>query len=307
MKKLLTASLMLAFSACSPSAPSAQTALQLQPPSSPVYARAEARNPSASTPDLKTNFVTAQSLPSEIQQSSQAQVQTYADEVSRRRQIDFFQIHPNAVGLELQAGQDHGRILSWLGTARSRNDLNVEIRLLQGSDSNLNLNYSGPVTQTQTPSQIQSQSDTLTLPNPQAAQPQNSGLKFELMMGLPNEGVTRAYGDYLEALSHALSQRYQARPMSLNDSPLVYALTQTSPQGDQLRAFVFCNQRNQLVLGERKYADVQSLVVLAPDHSLLGAYTLIGFNPKTASAQTAPSLKREEDPDFGTLIEFGEY
>ena len=76
--------------------------------------------------------------------------------------------------------------------------------------------------------------------------------------------------------------------------------------GDAVPAFVFSNQGNRLVLGDRKYADVQNVVVVSDEAEVLAAYTLIGFNPKTTGADGRIDYRFEEDDRFGTLVEFGE-
>jgi len=274
---------LLAISACSP--------VKL---ASPQVNATSTRLSQARSQDLKMHFVTAQDIPRETLQTYQNQAQDYADLVSRRRKIDFFQLHANPVGLSVQWADHQAHILSWMGTAKTRNDLNLELRLFQGENNSIsiNLNYSGPITRSleteQSPSQVSSKKS-------------DQGISFELIMGLPGESVTQAYSEYLEQLAKYLPYRYQARPFAFDDGPLIYAVT----ADEHLLGFVFCNQRNYLVLGERKYADVQNLVMIAPNRKILGAYTLIAFNPKTDHADISPDLKISEHPDFGHMIELG--
>ena len=98
------------------------------------------------------------------------------------------------------------------------------------------------------------------------------------------------------------TQQYQARPFAWDDAPLIFAVH----DGDATPAFVFTNQGNKLVLGDRKYADVQNVVVISDEAEVLAAYTLVGFNPKTTGADGRIDYRFEEDDRFGTLVEFGE-
>lgn len=284
MRYLAVPALALALVACTVAVPPAQ-----QPQTS-----SQLRRQSAS--QLQSRFLTADQLPAAERAHFQQQVQAYADEISRKRDLDFFQLHSNPVGLELSKQGQLARILTYLGTARERTDLNVELRLLQAQGLGLNLNYSGPVTRNLQAAQLEP---------PQLVQLQAAanGFEFELITGLPSEAVVSAYADFLEGLTAYLRYRYQAKPFSFDDGPLVYALHFQK----QLQGFVFLNQRNIMELGERKYADLQSVVVIAPNRELLGAYTLVGFNPKTSSPQSNPVLQSDSHPEFGQFVTLGEY
>lgn len=267
---------LLALSACAPA---------VSPPQQ--SASALVRNQAAL--GLQSRFVQAADLPPTALKGWTEQVQAYADDVSRKRELDFFQVFPQPLGLQLQLGAEQAWVLSYLGTARTRNDLNVELRLLSARNSGLNLNYSGPVTLGRGESQ------------PPSLRAASSGLELELITGLPGDGVVERYSDYMDGLGDYLRYRFQGQPLAWDDAPLVYALKQ---QGEAL-AFVFCNQRNRLVLGERKYADVQSVVVVSPRRGVLGSYTILGFNPKTPSVNAPPSYTVENHPDFGPLAVTG--
>lgn len=274
----LTAGLLL-LTACAPSLPAGTSTLRAQ-------TAAAKRNDG-----LQARFAVSTALPPALLDTLTRSAQAYSDEVSRRRELDYFQLHANPLGLQLSAGGESAWILSYLGSSRERDDLNVELRVLAGRQTGMNLNYSGPVTE----------SRGAFGPEAQPLRQPDSGFSFELITGLPGQGVTEAYGDYLEGLSRHLRERFQARPLEFDDGPLVYAVEY---QG-QLQGFVFFNQRNRLVLGERKYGDVQNVALFASDRRLLGAYTLVGFNPKT-SAQAPPAYEIETHPQFGTLASFGE-
>ena len=145
---------------------------------------------------LRSRFVTHANVPSAVLQKSLSQAQAYSDLISERRDLDLFKLHPQAVGLQLN---DTSYILSWLGTAATRNDLNVELRSLMGQSVGMNLNYSGPVTR----AVAQAQRDVHSPEHSEnrQAEPTADALNFELITGLPPEHITNAYGDRLTQLS----------------------------------------------------------------------------------------------------------
>ena len=258
----------------------------------PVQALQQQRQPRSS---VQVRFATAADLPDDLLARFSSAAQNYADEVSRRRQLDFFSVPPQPVGLQLQAEGQSAWLLSYLGTARTRNDLNVEIRLMGGQNQALSLNYSGPVTRNEVASTEHSE-------GPHARTSENP-FHFELITGLPGEGITDAYGRHLSGLADYLRYRYQSRPVQFDDGPLIYAVHQR----ETLLGFAFVNSRNLLVLGERKYADVQSVVLVGTQRQILGSYTLVAFNPKTSPDTSVPDYRISTHPEWGNLIECGEW
>lgn len=231
--------------------------------------------------------------PAQVPASVVAQVlpvaQKAADDASRKRKIDFFKLHDAPVGIHLGSGESASYVLSFLGTAKQTEDLNIELRaLVAGPQLGLSYNYSGPV--------------TLGRATPANVRPTRGGLSFELLMGVPGDGVDEAYSDFMTHLQDRLARQYQARPFTWDDAPIIYAVH----EGDAVTGYVFTNQGNRLVLGDRKYADVQSVVVVSTEAEVAAAYTLIGFNPKTTGANGQINYRFEQDEDFGTLVEFGE-
>jgi hypothetical protein len=242
---------------------------------------------------LAAQVLTPDALPADVVTAVLPAAQKAADDASRRRGIDFFRLHGNPIGLQLRAGAETAHVVSFLGTSRERNGLNVELRALVGAGQPaFVMNYTGPVTQGR--------------PVPTAsATPQpgrEAGLRFEFLTGLPGGGVTEAYEDYLNHWGERLQVRFQARPFQFDDGPLVFAMVRA---GEPL-GYVFCNQGSRLVLGDRKDADVQAVTAFAVDGRMLGGYTLLGFNAKTAGAGTDPTYRIETDSRFGTLALFGE-
>ncbi len=295
------AALVLTLAACQPVVPL-----------TPSQGRIQARVQTQSKGPLQVAVLSPEKIPVEIQTRTQAQAQVYADEVSKRRGIDLFYVHPVPIALQFNAGEQKAWILSYPGTSRLRSDLNLELRALvsgqSGAKAALNLNYSGPVTlgrsEPQAEQQAQSLQPVFSALEKQLAPRQNSQeLSFELITGLPGNGVTEAYGDYLDGLQNFLRSRFQARPFAFDDGPLIYAVH----QGQTLLGFVFQNQRNRLVLGERKYADVQSMVMVSSSREILASYTLVGFNPKTAAPEQLPEYNQEDHGALGSLFIFGEF
>lgn len=243
---------------------------------------------------LRAQFVQNEALPVALLQRHLQGAQAYSDQISQRRELDFFQLHGELVGLKLN---DTSYILSLLGTAKTRNDLNVEMRVLTGANTGMNLNYSGPVTRG-----LASEQALLTQ-SPETVAAQESGIHFELITGLPPEHITRTYGDHLEQWARYLKYRFQSQPLQFDDGPLIYAMT----QNEQLLGFAFFNQRNLLTLGERKYADVQSVAVVDTEGRLQGSYAIVAFNPKTASPQSRLDYQLEQPEGLGTLVLLGEF
>lgn len=227
-------------------------------------------------------------LPAALSRDVQPQAQLLADEASKRRGIDYFNLHSNPIGMRI----GDAYVLSFLGTSKERTELNIEMRAFYTPQQlDFGYNYSGPV----------------TLAGRQAPiapffKPKSAALSFELIFGLPGNGVAEAYGDYLDALAGALKQRYQAKPFNFDDTPTVLAVKQN---GEAL-AFLFTNQGNRLVLGDRKYADVQSVALFSTDAMMLNAYTLVGFNQKTPSPSSAPTYDYQQLRGLGLLAQFGE-
>jgi hypothetical protein len=242
---------------------------------------------------LAAQVLTPDAVPAALVATVLPAAQKAADAASRRRGIDFFRLHGNPLCLQLRSGADTAHLVSFLGTSRARNGLNVELRALVGTGQPaFVMNYTGPVTQGRPV-------PTVSAP-PQPGR--DAGLRFEFLTGLPGGGVTEAYEDYLNHWGERLQARFQARPFQFDDGPLVFAMV----RADEPLGYVFCNQGSRLVLGDRKDADVQAVTAFAVDGRWLGGYTLLGFNAKTAGAGTDPTYRIETDSRFGTLAQIGE-
>jgi len=229
-------------------------------------------------------------VPAAVAGPARAQAQAAADRASERRDIDYFALPASPIGLAL----GDAWVLSFLGTGRTDPELNIELRaLVAGTDVGVTMNYSGPTTLGRAP-----------LGRP-AVEPKG-GSRFELLTGLPGDGVADAYGDYMDALAPYLRQRLGvARPFAFDDVPLVFAV-HSAARPERVEGFVFTNQGNRLVLGDRKYADVRSVVALTPDAEIAAAYTLIGWNQKTEGPGGEPTWTVEDEERFGTLAFCGD-
>lgn len=253
----------------------------------------QARSAGAADSQLAASVLMPEQVPSALRQATHTAVQKASDDASRKKGLDFFHVHSNPVGLKIAAGGASAYVLSFLGTSKETPDINYEARALV-ADGKVGIisNYSGPGT-------LSTPVDRL-LPRPLV---ENQGFDFELLMGLPGNGVTEAYERTMERLGLQLQRRFQARPFQFDEDCIVLALH----QGSELAGFLFTHQRNRLVLGERKYADVQSVVLMSPEAEVLAAYTLVGFNRKTPTATTAPTYTWERFGELGSVGIFGEY
>jgi hypothetical protein len=239
---------------------------------------------------LAASVLTPAQVPASVVASVLPPAQKTADDASRRRKIDFFSLHDAPVGLKLGTGDGAAYVLSFLGTAKTRDDLNIEMRaLVAPGQLGFSHNYSGPVT-------------LARATRPALAPSRGQGVSFELITGLPGDGVTDAYAEFMGHLEERLAGQYHARPFSFDDGPIIYAVH----EGESVTGYVFTNQGNRLVLGDRKYADVQSVVVVSTECDVAASYTLIGFNPKTTGPDGTIDYRFDTDERFGTLVEFGE-
>ncbi|GEM_PF-5898573 len=241
---------------------------------------------------LQAQVLKTDEIPAELRHAAHGAVQEASDDASRKRGLDFFNVHANPVGLRIGTGSQTAHVLSFLGTSRERNDLNYEARaLVAGGKVAFTSNYSGLGSRNAPAEQLGA-----------GVEGEGDGITFELLMGLPGNGVTEAYERHMERLGEHLTQRFQAQRFRFGEDCFVFAVH----QGDDLAGFLFTHQRNRLVLGERKDADVQSVVFMSAQADLLGGYTLVGFNEKTASSTTPPVYSWESERSLGMIGVFGD-
>lgn len=247
--------------------------------------------------ELSAQFVEAAHVPADVIRRTLVPAQKTADNASKRRGIDEFHLHDNPVAMRIGSGPDAAWVLSILGTSRQRSSLNLELRaLVAGGQTGFSLNYSGSTTLGL------AQADHRMPVMSEGLQTASKQLTFDLVQGLPGGTVTNQYGRYLDRLAEHLRQRYDARPFQFDDVPHIFAVN----RGGSSVGFLFTNQGNRLMLGERKYADIQSVALFSPSGQRLCAYTLIGFNDKTVSPTSKPDYAILDDTTWGPLVEFGD-
>lgn len=230
-------------------------------------------------------------VPAAVVKRVQPLVQLASDKASERRDLEFFALPANPLGLQFADG---AWIMSFLGTGKTDADVNVELRaVVSAAGVGTTMNYSGPTTLGRT-------SVATDLP---LGLPDTTATSFELITGLPGNGVTDAYSDYMDELNRTLRQRFGAKPFAFDDAPIIFAVS----RGGSLQGFVFTNQGTKLVLGERKYADVQNVVAFTADATMAAAYTIVGFNQKTTGPGAAPVFQLSDEDRLGTLAVCGDF
>ncbi|MFN3430172.1 MAG: hypothetical protein ACK46X_09470 [Candidatus Sericytochromatia bacterium] len=257
-------------------------------------AKASAQASAKARQGLGASVVQAAAVPADTLARVQDRLQRNADDASRRRKIDFFALHANPVGLKLTAGDDESYVLSFLGTSKTRTDLNIEMRALVGERAmGSTTNYTGPVTLGR------AAATAVAAPAPT----RGNGFEFDLLLSAPPAHIDEAYGREMERLAKHLADRYDARPVDLLGDVTPF----TIERAEGSLGYVFCAQRNTLVLGDRKYADVQVVTAMGRDGQVLASYTLVGFNEKTTGADAPPTYRVHDDGPHGPIFEFGDY
>ncbi len=242
---------------------------------------------------LAVSVVGPEELPASVMADVLPRAQRNADDLSRRRKIDFFTLHPNPVGLKLGVGDATTHVLSFLGTSKDRTTLNIEMRALVGERAiGLTANYTGPVTLGRVP-QPEAPSQTLSR--------HRSGFAFDLLLSSPPAHVVEAHETALTRLGRHLEARYDARPFEMGSDTIVFSIE----RGAESLGYVTLDQRDRLVLGDRKYADVQAVVAYDLAGEVLAGYSLVGFNQKTQGANAPPTYRVHHDAPF-PIYEFGD-
>lgn len=258
----------------------------------PRLAASVARGPvQAMTRAAYATALAPKDVPADVVKTALGPAQAAADEASKRRQIDYFALPTNPLGLRIGTDASAVWVLSFLGTSKQDADLNIELRaFVAGSQVGTSLDYSGQTTQ--------SRRLGLFLPGVTADEPPS----FELLTGLPGNGIADEYSDYLDHLGEQLVDQYQAQPFHWDDTPMVFAVHQHG----SVTGYVFTDQGNQLVVGDNKYADVQSVAWVGADGNLTASYTIVGFNRKTSKPGAAPTFHVEKDDRFGLIARCGQ-
>lgn len=240
------------------------------------------------------------SLPAALLEGALPVVQAAADEASRRRDIDFFRLQKQGVGLRWTPPS--GRevwVLGLVGVSRERTEVSIEATALvaDGASPASVFSYGGPVAwQGATRSPALGEKAVGARKSPSAE-------SWNLMQGLPPSQVLNAYGDRLEELARWLPSRFGARPFAWDEVPLCFVLE----AGDgQPLAFALANHRNRLVLGERKAADVRHLALLSPQGQWLGSATLVGWDAKLPKPEAEVVFDKLTAPSGEAVFTWGE-
>lgn len=220
--------------------------------------------------NFSLKFVETKNVPTDILELTQKDAQKVSDKASKTRDIDYFDIHKNPVGLELSYGSEKAYILNYLGTSKNTEDLNIEFKsFYTKSQLGYSFNYSGPITL----------SSTKNIKNERAINSlkKNGSIRFELITGMPPEYIVNRFENYIEReLKPALKMIYKADP-DISDEIFPYAVY----ADNELKGFFFLISRSILRLGDRKYADLQLSTFIDTENEIGAKMAIVAFNPKT--------------------------
>lgn len=238
------------------------------------------------------NFLDTKSIPLDIIDVTQKDAQKASDKSSKIRGIDYFDIHKNPVALEFNFNNEKAYLINYLGTSKNTEDLNIEFRsFYTGSEIDYNFNYSGPITL----------SNTKNIEKGNTKLSKKSTIKFELITGMPPEYIVNTFENYIERELKPVIKMVYKRDITISDDVFPYAVY----QNNDIKGFLFLNNRNTLVLGERKYADMQLATFIDSENNVVGKMALIGFNPKT-KLNTPPKYEIKNIDNLN-LVEFGDW
>lgn len=254
-------------------------------------------NSTNSNKSLNINFI-SENIPKNIMDISEDTCQKAIDKASKLRGIDYFNLPKNPFALEIKKGNDKSYILNYIGTSKENIDLNVELRSFVDSKNTVsyNFNYSGEMTL------ANSRKTFGTYNLDPVISIQNTGLSFELITGMPPEGITKTFEREVNNIISNLKKNYRLdKDIQIGEDILVYAIK----HNNELEGFFVQAYRNILSLGERKYADLQISVTVSKDYNILNKYSIVAFNPKT-------ELNKDPIYKFKTfnglkIIEIGNY
>lgn len=246
--------------------------------------------------DLKIKFVDTKNIPNEVIDITQKEAQKASDKASKNRDIDYFDIHKNPVGLELTVANEKAYILNYFGTSKNTEDLNIEFRsMYTNSQNDYNFNYSGSIT-------LSKSAKTTNLEKGKIKLNKKSSVRFELITGMPPEYIANTYENYLERqLKPALRTVYKVDTNISSDDIFPYAVY----ANDQVQGFCFITNRGIVRLGDRKYADLQTVTFISTENQIDAKYAVVAFNPKTKIG-VAPKYEFKEISDIN-IVETGEW
>lgn len=230
---------------------------------------------SSNSSDLNFKLIKNDEIPTDIFKITYAQMKDLSDKESKRRGIDLFNLPKNPIGLEITSGTNKlGYILNYIGTSQNTEDVNIEARALYSPQSSAySLNYSGPITNSNVKlAKKDNKSPLLKSIN------KDEGLTFELIQGLPSEEIVNTFSNYIDDLTNNLKKNYNPQTINISsDDVFIYAIHFNGA----VTGFFFESHANKVILGDRKYADLQVGVFVSSDNKIKGNYSLVEFNPKT--------------------------
>ena len=286
MKKIIKLSLATLFPIITLSCNSVQTNLKSE----------STTKISNKNPGISFKFLKPEQISKEVITSTVTEAQKLADKASKARDIDFFNLPQNPVGLELKNHEDSAYILNYIGTSKNTPDLSIEMRAFFTPDGNIfSFNYSGPVT-------LSGKKNFMPEKSFLKSKNKGSGPSFELITGLPQEYIVNAYENYLERnIKDVIKQLYRPQNIKFDsENVFIYAVH----NGAQLDSFFFESHHNFIILGERKYADLQIGIAISTEAEIKSNYMIVGFNPKTP-LNTQPEYEYKKI-DGVNVVQLGE-
>ncbi|MEK7432665.1 MAG: hypothetical protein AABZ74_06010 [Cyanobacteriota bacterium] len=241
------------------------------------------------------SILKSENIPDEIKKLTQKEAKEMSDKESKRRGVDFFNIPNNPVGMKISYADKSAYILNYIGTSENTVDVNVEMKAFYSEDSKIySLNYSGPITNTEK-FKVKKEKNTLKTTKDE------KGITFELIQGLPPEHIINTFSDYAEGLKEVLKMIYRPQKSTISEEDVfIYAIKYNG----EVKGFFFESHANKVILGERKYADMQLGVFITNENKILQNYVIVAFNPKAKLNQN-PSYKFFDEKGFN-FIQLGD-
>lgn len=224
-------------------------------------------------------------IPSDVINFTKKEGKDFCDKESKIRGIEFFNLPNNPIGIKISNANKNAYILNYIGTPNTTTDVNVELKGFYSETSQIySLNYTGPVTGNE---KFKKNKDSLKKSKSEV------GVTFELIQGLPPQNILSSFNDYTEGLKNVLKMVYRPKEIKISEDDIfVYAIKLDG----ETKAFFFESHFNKVILGERKYADMQIGVAISNDNKIKADYSIVAFNPKT---------KLNQDPIYKFINETG--
>lgn len=248
-------------------------------------------NISSNKKNEEIKFLDTKNIPNDIIELTHQEAQKASDKSSKARGIDYFNIHKNPLALEFNFNNEKAYLINYLGTSKNTQDLNIEFRsFYTTSEIGYNFNYSGPITL----------SNTKNIEKGNTKLNKKSSIRFELITGMPPEYIVNSFEEYIEREFKPSIKMLYRRDIEISNDVFPYAVY----ADNEVKGFLFLNSRNVLVLGERKYADMQLVTFIDINNNIKSKLALIGFNPKT-KISTPPKYEMKNIDDL-SIVEFGD-